>query len=138
VAGRAQAERSRRDTVARTLTDSKEHKICVAEAGLDYVLRGRLIAQVYEHEVESPEDLGDWLRDGLYIDAMHALGRNPTLHIRINQIAGDAPTAAAQRPGYAEHEAVSSTTQAARQCGRRPVVDRAGGGHRVIELGRKY
>ena len=99
-----EAERSRRDTVAGTLTDRKEYKIRVSETGLDYVLHGTLIAQDYEHEVEaylgnderiyvhdarrqrlhevdSPEDLGDWLADGLYIDAMRALGQNPTLHI---------------------------------------------------------
>ncbi len=99
-----EAERSRRNTVASTLTDSKEHKIRVAETGLDYVLHGTLIAQDYDHEVEaylgnderiyvhdarrqrlhavdSPEDLGEWLADGLYIDAMRALGQNPTLHI---------------------------------------------------------
>jgi len=99
-----EAERSRRDTVAGTLTDRKEHKIRVAETGLDYVLHGTLIAQDYDHEVEaylgnderiyvydagrqrlhevdSPEDLRDWLADGLYIDAMRALGQKPTLHI---------------------------------------------------------
>jgi post-segregation antitoxin (ccd killing protein) len=99
-----EAERSRRDTVAGTLTDSAEHKIHVAETGLDYVLHGTLIAQDYDHEVEAylgqderiyvydagkqrlhevdtPQDLGDWLADGLYIDAMRALGQKPILHI---------------------------------------------------------
>jgi post-segregation antitoxin (ccd killing protein) len=99
-----EAERSRRDTVAGTLTDSAEHQIHVAETGLDYVLHGTLIAQDYDHEVEAylgqdkriyvydagrqrlhevdtPQDLGDWLADGLYIDAMRALGHKPTLHI---------------------------------------------------------
>jgi hypothetical protein len=99
-----EAERSRRDAVAGTLTDSKEHKIRVAEAGLDYVLHGALIAQDYDHEVEaylgederiyvydagrqrlhevgSPQDLGDWLANGLYVDAMRALGQKPILHI---------------------------------------------------------
>ena len=99
-----EAERARRDTVAGTLADSKEHKIRVAETGLDYVLHGTLIAQDYDHEVEaylgdderiyvydagrqrlhevdSAEDLRDWLADGLYIDAMRALGHKPILHI---------------------------------------------------------
>jgi hypothetical protein len=99
-----EAERARRDTVAGTLTDSTEHKIRVAETGLDYVLHGTLIAQDYDHEVEaylandqriyvydagrqrlhevdSPQDLGDWLADGLYVDAMRALGQKPILHI---------------------------------------------------------
>jgi hypothetical protein len=99
-----EAERSRRDTVAGTLTASAEHKIHVAETGLDYVLHGTLIAQDYDHEVEAylgqderiyvydagrqrlhevdtPQDLGDWLADGLYIDAMRALGHKPILHI---------------------------------------------------------
>ena len=72
--------------------------------GLDYVLHGTLIAQDYDHEVEAylgqderiyvydagrqrlhevetPQDLGDWLADGLYIDAMRALGHKPILHI---------------------------------------------------------
>jgi hypothetical protein len=99
-----EAERTRRDTVASTLADSAQHKIHVAEEGLDYVLHGALIAQDYDHEVEaylgdderiyvydagrqrlhevdSPQDLGDWLADGLYIDAMRALGQKPVLHI---------------------------------------------------------
>jgi hypothetical protein len=99
-----EAERTRRDTVASTLADSAQHKIHVAEEGLDYVLHGALIAQDYDHEVEaylgdderiyvydagrqrlhevdSPHDLGDWLADGLYIDAMRALGHKPVLHI---------------------------------------------------------
>jgi hypothetical protein len=33
------------------------------------------------HEVDSPQDLGDWLADSLYIDAMRALGHQPILHI---------------------------------------------------------
>jgi hypothetical protein len=28
-----------------------------------------------------PQDLGDWLADGLFIDAMRALGHKPILHI---------------------------------------------------------
>lgn len=99
-----EAERTRRDTVASTLADSAQHKIHVAEEGLDYVLHGALIAQDYDHEVEaylgdderiyvydagrrrlhevdSPQDLGDWLADGLYVDAMRALGQKPVLHI---------------------------------------------------------
>ena len=99
-----EAERSRRDTVAGTLTGSAEHEIHVAETGLDYILHGTLIAQDYDHEVEAylgqderiyvydagrqrlhevdtPQDLGDWLADGLYIDAMRALGHKPILHI---------------------------------------------------------
>jgi hypothetical protein len=98
-----EAERSRRDAVAGTLTDSGVHKIRVAETGLDYVLHGALIAQDYHeveanlgederiyvydagrrrlHEVDSPEDLGDWLADSLYVDAMRALGQRPVLHI---------------------------------------------------------
>ena len=99
-----EAERSRRDTVAGTLADSAEHKVHVAETGLDYVLHGALIAQDYDHEVEaylgederiyvydagrqrlhevdSPQDLGAWLADGLYVDAMRALGQKPILHL---------------------------------------------------------
>jgi hypothetical protein len=33
------------------------------------------------HEVDSPQDLGDWLADGLYVDAMRALGQKPVLHL---------------------------------------------------------
>jgi hypothetical protein len=33
------------------------------------------------HEVDSPQNLGDWLADSLYIDAMRALGHQPILHI---------------------------------------------------------
>jgi post-segregation antitoxin (ccd killing protein) len=99
-----EAERSRRDTVAGTLADSAEHQIHVAETGLDYVLHGALIAQDYDHDVEaylgederiyvydagqqrlhevdSPQDLGAWLADGLYVDAMRALGQKPILHL---------------------------------------------------------
>jgi hypothetical protein len=99
-----EAERARRDAVAGTLTASAEHRIRVAETGLDYVLHGALIAQDYDHEVEaylgdderiyvydagaqrlhevdSPQDLGDWLADSLYVDAMRALGQRPVLHI---------------------------------------------------------
>jgi post-segregation antitoxin (ccd killing protein) len=99
-----EAERSRRDTVAGTLTASAEHQIHVAETGLDYVLHGTLIAQDYDHEVEAylgederiyvydtgrqrlhevdtPQDLAEWLADGLYVDALRALGQKPILHI---------------------------------------------------------
>jgi hypothetical protein len=99
-----EAERARHDTVVGTHADSAEHAVHVAETGLDYVLHGALIAQDYEHEVEaylgdderiyvydaskqrlhevdSPEDLSNWLADGLYVDAMRALGQKPTLHI---------------------------------------------------------
>jgi hypothetical protein len=99
-----EAERTRHDTVVGTHADSGEHAVHVAETGLDYVLHGVLIAQDYDHEVEaylgdderiyvydaskqrlhevdSPEDLGNWLADGLYVDAMRALGQRPILHI---------------------------------------------------------
>ena len=99
-----EAERSRRDTVAPILTDSGEHKIYVAERGVEYVLHGALIAQDYDHDVEAylgedqriyvydvkrerlreisnPDELRDWSSDGLYVDAMRALGRIPVLHI---------------------------------------------------------
>jgi hypothetical protein len=99
-----EAERARHDTVVGTHAASAEHAVHVAETGLDYVLHGALIAQDYEHEVEaylgdderiyvydaskqrlhevdSPEDLSNWLADGLYVDAMRALGQKPTLHI---------------------------------------------------------
>ena len=99
-----EAERSRRDTVAPILTDSAEHKIYVAERGVEYVLHGALIAQDYDHDVEAylgedrriyvydvkrerlreisnPDELRDWSSDGLYVDAMRALGRIPVLHI---------------------------------------------------------
>ncbi len=33
------------------------------------------------HEVDSTEDLGDWLADGLYVDAVRTLGEKPILHI---------------------------------------------------------
>src|SRR6266567_1964144 len=79
-------------------------RVHVAETGLVYVLHGALIAQDYDHEVEaylgedegiygydagrqrlhevdSPQDLGNWLADGLYVDAMRALGHKPILHI---------------------------------------------------------
>jgi hypothetical protein len=70
----------------------------------DYVLHGALTAQDYDHEVEaylgederiyvyragrqrlhevdSPQDLGEWLADGLYVDAMRGFGQRPMLHI---------------------------------------------------------
>jgi hypothetical protein len=99
-----EAERSRVESVAGTVALSAEQQIHVAEAGLDYVLRGALIAQDYDHaveaylgdderiyvydagaqrlhEVDSPQDLSDWLADGVYVDAMRALGHKPILHI---------------------------------------------------------
>ena len=99
-----EAERARRDGMAGTHGDSAQHTIHVAETGLDYVLHGALIAQDYDHDVEaylgdderiyvydaskqrlhevdSPADLGNWLADGLYVDAMRALGQKPILHI---------------------------------------------------------
>jgi hypothetical protein len=107
-----EAERSRVESVAGTVAVSAEHHIHVAEAGLDYVLHGALIAQDYDHaveaylgdderiyvydagarrlhEVDSPQDLSDWLADGVYVDAMRALGQKPILHIGQARHSGD-------------------------------------------------